>query len=79
MPFGAFNKTCLGEHLTLTLAKKFVTELGLGYTLHVTEDAPQEFSGFHWQPSSRFRVQLAPNSPTASTLHIQNQMPALSA
>lgn len=63
MPFGAFNKTCLGEHLTLNLAKKFVTELARGYMLHVTEDGPQEFSGFHWQPSSHFHVQFAPLAP----------------
>lgn len=64
VPFGAFDKTCLGEHLTLLLAKLYVTELAVNYVTDRVSDAPPEFSGFHWQPSRKFRVRLLPyNNP----------------
>lgn len=58
MPFGAFDKTCLGEHLTLSVGRTFVLELARRFEWHVVQDGPQEFSGFHWQPSSKFRISI---------------------
>lgn len=57
-PFGIHRLTCLGEHLTRAVARAFVTELVGGYEWIVVEDGSREFGGFHWQPSSRFRVRL---------------------
>lgn len=75
MPFGAFIKTCLGEHLTLALAKMYVTELGNNYALDVTSDGPQENNGFHWQPSTEFRVRLLPYPAPASAPLRENKIP----
>lgn len=64
LPFGAFDKICLGEHFTLMLAKLVVIELAVNYMTDRVSDAPSEFSGFHWQPSRNFRVRLLPyNNP----------------
>lgn len=60
MPFGAFNKSCLGENLTLRVAKIFVQELTRAADWCVLSDGPQEFSGFHWQPGKKFRIRFQP-------------------
>jgi cytochrome P450 len=59
-PFGASRISCLGEYLTMTLSQIFVREIALGYDWQVIEDGPREFAGFHWKPSSKFRLRLTP-------------------
>ena len=61
-PFGVTSTrtSCLGEPLTLTVGRIFVDELVRGYDWTVVSDGPREFSGFHWRPSRRFRIALAP-------------------
>lgn len=61
-PFGltTTRTACLGESLTLTVGAIFVDELAHGFDWHVVSDGPREFSGFHWRPSRRFRIALAP-------------------
>jgi hypothetical protein len=44
--------------VTLIIGRIFVRELADSYELNVTADGAPEFTGFHWQPSSRFRVHL---------------------
>jgi cytochrome P450 len=59
-PFGAFDRSCLGIHLTVTVARLFVTTLAREFDWTVTSDGPQEFRGWHWAPSSRFRIRVTP-------------------
>jgi cytochrome P450 len=61
-PFGVTSTrtSCLGEPLTLTVGRIFVDELVRGFDWTVVSDGPREFSGFHWRPSRRFRIVLAP-------------------
>jgi (+)-abscisic acid 8'-hydroxylase len=61
-PFGVTSTrtSCLGEPLTLTVGRIFVDELVRGYDWTVVSDGPREFSGFHWRPSRRFSIALAP-------------------
>lgn len=58
MPFGAFQKSCLGEYLTMSIGTIFVRELARNFELQLLHDGAPEFGGFHWQPSSKFRVSL---------------------
>ena len=55
-PFGASRISCLGEHLTMTIGRIFVNELARGFDWKVVRDGPREFGGFHWKPSSKFRI-----------------------
>jgi cytochrome P450 len=57
-PFGVYRRLCPGEHLSRGIARQLVVELASGYDLEVAGDGSPEFSGFHWRPSSRFRVRL---------------------
>ena len=57
-PFGAFDRSCLGIHLTVTVARLFVTTLAREFDWAVAADGPQEFRGWHWAPSSRFRIRV---------------------
>jgi cytochrome P450 len=59
-PFGAFDRSCLGIHLTVTVARLFVTTLAREFDWTVVADGPQEFRGWHWAPSSRFRIRVTP-------------------
>jgi cytochrome P450 len=68
MPFGANRHTCLGEHLTLTIAASLLTALVDGYDLTVASDGPVEMGPFHWRPSSRFRVRLTPRHAPAESV-----------
>lgn len=65
MPFGAFEKACLGEGLTLKLAPLFVTEIARNYDWRVMQSGPPEFSGNHWQPSSHLRIFVTPRATTS--------------
>jgi cytochrome P450 len=60
MPFGAYRHSCLGEHLTVTVAGAFVSALAARYDLAVVRDGPVEMGRFHWRPNRRFRVRLTP-------------------
>jgi hypothetical protein len=51
---------CLGEQLTLTIGRILLTTLANHFDLTPTADGPREYGGFHWQPSSRFRIRLTP-------------------
>jgi cytochrome P450 len=57
-PFGLYGMACLGVPLTRAVARIFVTELVRDCEWTVIEDGPREFGGFHWRPSSGFRVRL---------------------
>ncbi|MFL5674548.1 MAG: cytochrome P450 [Chloroflexota bacterium] len=61
-PFGVVTTrtSCLGEALTLAVGRIFVDELVRGFDWSVVSDGPREFSGFHWRPSRKFRIALAP-------------------
>jgi cytochrome P450 len=61
-PFGLRDTrtSCLGEGLALAVGRIFVDELVRGFDWSVVSDGPREFSGFHWRPSRRFRIALAP-------------------
>jgi cytochrome P450 len=59
-PFGAHRLACLGEHVTLEVARWFTLELA-NYRLDVVRDGQVEYSSWsHWRPSRNLRVKLAP-------------------
>jgi cytochrome P450 len=62
-PFGASRIRCPGEHLSLSVGRIFVRELALGFDWDVSRDGPPEYGGFHWRPSSKFRVRIAARNP----------------
>lgn len=66
-PFGLFKKSCLGEHTTLWYSKALVLELARAYEVQIRHYEKPEFSGFHWQPSSKLRVALTPCSRTIAS------------
>ncbi len=62
-PFGLHRFTCLGEHLTRTVARVFACELVQGYDWTVVADGPPEFGSWqHWTPSTAFRITLRPRA-----------------
>jgi cytochrome P450 len=60
-PLG-ISRICLGEQLTLTSGRVFLTTLVNHFELTPTDDGPCEYGGFHWQPSSKFRIRLSPTN-----------------
>jgi cytochrome P450 len=64
-PFGMTHVSCLGEHLTLTVARTFISELAGAFDLTTIADGPREYLGFHWRPSSQLRVRLTARQPQA--------------
>jgi cytochrome P450 len=60
-PFGASRVWCIGEHLTLTLTRVLVEQLA-AFDWSVTADGPPELGDFHWRPSSKLRIALAPRA-----------------
>jgi cytochrome P450 len=69
-PFGLYTRLCPGELLARSIGMHLLHELASGYEVSVIEDGPPEFSGFHWQPSDRFRVRVseAPRPPRHTEL-----------
>lgn len=63
-PFGNLGSrlVCLGEQLTRMVGRIFVSELAAGFDWRVVQDGPPEFSGWHWAPSGRLRLQLKPRA-----------------
>ena len=60
-PFGAHRLACLGEQVTLAVARTFTEELVTGFDLETTRDGPAELGSWgHWAPSSRWRLALIP-------------------
>ncbi|MGZ8230982.1 MAG: cytochrome P450 [Burkholderiales bacterium] len=57
-PFGASRIRCPGEHLSLSVGRIFVREMTRGFDWEVTRDGRVEYGGFHWKPSSKFRVRM---------------------
>ena len=59
-PFGAHTSrhVCLGERITRTVGRIFLEELADGYEWRVVSDGSREFDGWHWTPSSRFRIDV---------------------
>ncbi len=55
-PFGEPSHACLGEDLTMLVGVIFVEELARGFDWSVVADGPIEMRGWHWRPSSSFRV-----------------------
>jgi cytochrome P450 len=60
MPFGAFDRACLGDGLTRALGRLYVKALCGRYSWVVTSDGPPEYHIFHWAPSSELRISLMP-------------------
>jgi cytochrome P450 len=60
-PFGAHRLACLGEQVTLAVARCFTEELTTGFDLHTTRDGPAELGSWgHWIPSRHWRLALTP-------------------
>jgi cytochrome P450 len=60
-PFGAHRLACLGEQVTVAVARTFTEELVTGFDLETTRDGPAELGSWgHWAPSSRWRLALSP-------------------
>jgi cytochrome P450 len=59
LPFGAPGTSCLGAGVAVAVARAFVAGLSR-YRVGATEDGPPEHDGWHWHPSLRFRVSVAP-------------------
>ena len=57
-PMGMSQIACLGEQLTLTAGRILLTTLANHFELTPAANGPPEYGGFHWQPSSGFRVRL---------------------
>jgi cytochrome P450 len=59
-PFGAHTSrhVCLGERITKTVGRVFLEQLAGGYEWRVVSDGAREFDGWHWTPSSRFRIDV---------------------
>lgn len=59
-PFGVPGPRtgCLGEHLTMTLGGVFVDEALQEFDWAVIADGASEYGGFHWRPSSRWRLSV---------------------
>jgi cytochrome P450 len=63
-PFGVFRLACIGQQLTMTIARIFATQLVSGFDWRVTQDGPPEISNFaHNAPSPRWRVHVSPKAP----------------
>jgi cytochrome P450 len=60
-PLG-ISRICLGEQLMLTTGRILLTTLANHFDLTPTDDGPCEYGGFHWQPSSKFRIRLTPTN-----------------
>jgi len=62
-PFGAHRLACLGEQVTLAVARIFTEEL-TRFDLVTTQDGPAELGSWgHWAPSRRWRLALTPAAP----------------
>ena len=57
-PFGLGAHSCIGPHVTMTVMRVFLVELARGFEWSVLSDGPREYGWAHWQPSSRFRINL---------------------
>ena len=67
-PFGAHRLACLGEQVTLAVARTFTEELVTGFDLETTRDGPAELGSWgHWAPSSRWRLALIPVTEGATS------------
>ena len=63
-PFGAHRLACLGEQVTLAVARIFTEELTAGFDLETTNDGLVELGSWgHWAPSRRWRLALMPVAP----------------
>ncbi|MBX7247291.1 MAG: cytochrome P450 [Candidatus Sumerlaeaceae bacterium] len=58
-PFGLGARACLGEQLTLAIGSIFLTEMAANLDWTISSDGPDEYNGFHWCPSRRFRLKFA--------------------
>jgi len=58
-PFGLGAHSCIGPHVTITAMRILLVELARGFDWNVVSDGPREYGWAHWQPSSRFRIDLA--------------------
>jgi cytochrome P450 len=57
-PFGLGAHSCIGPHVTVTVMRILLVELARGFDWNVVSDGPREYGWAHWQPSSRFRINL---------------------
>ena len=59
-PFGFAPRACPGEHLARAIGRHFVAAAAQGFNLSVSGVQPWEFTGFHWKPNSRMKLEVAP-------------------
>jgi hypothetical protein len=50
----------MGEQITKAIGVVFLESLSRNYVWRVVSDGPREFDGWHWTPSSRFRITVEP-------------------
>ena len=52
----------LGRTFVQVAGSAVLQTLARGFTWRATADGPREFGTFHWTPSSRFRLVVAPRA-----------------
>jgi cytochrome P450 len=58
-PFGVSAHACLGQQLTRTVGRVFVSELAGAFECTIVQDAAPELSSWlHWHPSPALRLRL---------------------
>ena len=61
-PFGMDHRRCLGSHIVLETSRLFVDALARDFEWRVVADGPPVHGPFHWEPSPRFAVRIAPRA-----------------
>jgi cytochrome P450 len=64
-PFGVFEHRCPGAHLAQTIGQVVVSEIVGQSEWRLAGDGPREYGPAHWEPSSRFRLEIGPRVVSA--------------
>ncbi len=57
-PLGLYKRFCIGHDIINSVGCALIMELARNYKITVLDDGPVEQGAFHWQPNSRFSIQL---------------------
>jgi cytochrome P450 len=71
-PLGIGPHACLGGQTINVVGKIFLVELARSWSITVVADGDREYGRSHWQPSSSFRIVLAPVTGTKPGHHEQS-------